>query len=305
MNDTKKTIELATTLIKENHDCLNPSLLYPFATENLVGVFQNINVSGKECLTINGSFDQSLDMALFGAKSITAFDMNPLTIPYADLKKALITTGYKKEIYQAFLAGYFDTLEQYAYHPKILKYCEKNLEESSFLFWKEILNEFTKKEIGTKLFCEVLPYFELSNFINYLQEKNYYKLQQKLSNTEIEIKEGNIETFANTLQKKYDIMYFSNIIGYPNSIYEEKKQEEKLNTYKELIHTYSNFLNDNGKIISYLYDPENSQSCEDIPIYNKELREEIFKGPEYSYIYFPGYFSDSKDSCLIYTKTQK
>ena len=102
MTNVEELIEIATNLILKKEKEAE-YILYPYATENLVGLFQNIDVSNKDCLTIMGSFDQGLDMALLGAKSVTAFDINPLTLPYAELKKSLILTGYRRNVYFEYL----------------------------------------------------------------------------------------------------------------------------------------------------------------------------------------------------------
>ncbi len=301
MTDINKSIEIAKNLIltgegKEKY------MLYPYATENLVGLFRQIDVSEKDCLTINGSFDQSLDMALMGAKSVTAFDINPLSIPYAELKMALILTGYRKEIYFGFLNGYYDVLESLAFHPTVFEYMKKNISESSLVFWQEMFQNFDKRQICQKLFFDGYHFSEQKDFVNYMQDDNYTKLQGMLPNTNIQLLECNIRVLPNMLNKSFDIIHFSNIIGYQDTMYEGKNREEKLYTYKDLLETYSHFLNKDGKIISYIYDPFNNQGCDEVPIFDKDLRDKIFSGDQYSYIYFPAYFSDAKDGCLIYTK---
>lgn len=301
MTNIRKSIEIAQKLILKGID-KEKYMLYPYATENLVGLFDSIDVAGKDCLTITGSFDQGLDMVLKGAKSVTAFDINPLSLPYADLKKSLILTKYRKEIYFEYLQGYYDYLEPYAFHPKVFKQISKNLEKDSYIFWQEIFSSFDKQQISKGMFFDGLPYYEQKHFVSYMQDNHYYTLQERLSNVDIELRESDIATLPNELHQSYDIIYFSNIIGYPNVIYDGKGKEEKLCTYRDLINTYSNFLNKDGKIISYIYDPFNNQGCDEIPIFDKSLRETIFSGPEYSYIYFPAYFSDTKDGCLVYTK---
>ncbi len=304
MTDMNQSIEIARNLILTEKD-KEKYMLYPYTTENLIGLFNEIDVAGKECLTINGSFDQSLDMALMNAKSITAFDINPLTLPYAELKMSLLLTGYKKEIYFGFLNGYYDVLEEIALHPKIFAYISQNLSTESFTFWQTLLENFDKRQICQKLFYDGYHYSEQRNFVNYMQNDNYQKLQEKLPNTNIKLLESDIKTLPSTLNKNYDIIHFSNISGYPNTEHKGKNREEKLWTYKDLIETYSLFLNEGGKIISYIYDPFNNQGCDEPPIFDINLREHVFSGDEYSYIYFPGYFQDAQDGCLIYTKQKR
>lgn len=304
MTNVEELIEIATNLIlKKGTEA--EYILYPYATENLVGLFQNIDVSNKDCLTIMGSFDQGLDMALLGAKSVTAFDINPLTLPYAELKKSLILTGYRRNVYFEYLNGYYESTSNLTLNPIIFDNISKNLTQDAYIFWQAIFNRFDKQQISTGLFYDGLPYYEQEEFTNYMQKDNYQKLVQKLPLIDINLKECDILTLPNELNKTYDIIYFSNIISYPNPIYNNKSPREKLKVYKDLIRNYATFLKEDGKIISYIYDPNNNQGCDELPIFNKELREEIFFESAYSYIYFPAYFSETQDACLIYTKEKQ
>ena len=62
-------------------------MIYPFTNENIKDMFSCFNFKDKECLSILGSSDQVFDMYLRGAKSVTAFDINPLNTIYEDLAK--------------------------------------------------------------------------------------------------------------------------------------------------------------------------------------------------------------------------
>ncbi len=304
MTSVEELIEIATNLIL-NKGTETEYILYPYATENLAGLFQNIDVSNKDCLTITGSFDQGLDMALLGAKSITAFDINPLTIPYAELKKALILTGYRRDIYFEYLNGYYESISDLTLNPTIFNNISRNLTQDAYIFWQDMFSKFNKQQISTGLFYDGLPYYEQEEFTNYMKKDNYQKLAQRLPFVDINLKECDILTLPNELSRMYDIIYLSNIISYPNSIYNNKNPREKLKVYKDLIRNYSTFLKEDGKIISYIYDPNNNQACDELPIFNKELREEVFFEEAYSYVYFPAYFSNTQDACLIYTKEKR
>ena len=91
MSKIKDDIKRANYLIKipsffrENDDIFD--MIYPFTTENINGMFSHFSFKDKDCLSVLGSSDQVFDMYLRGAKSVTAFDINPLNTIYEDLAK--------------------------------------------------------------------------------------------------------------------------------------------------------------------------------------------------------------------------
>ena len=71
--------------------------IYPFATENVYGCFDGFNFKDKVCLTVLGSSSQMLYMYLNGAKEVTAFDINHLSIYYYYFIKAFLLSKLTKE----------------------------------------------------------------------------------------------------------------------------------------------------------------------------------------------------------------
>lgn len=80
--------------------------IYPFATENVAGCFSGYDFKDKDCLTVLGSSVQALYMYLMGAKKVTTFDINPLTIYYLHFQKAFFLSKMKfkdyKNMFHAF-----------------------------------------------------------------------------------------------------------------------------------------------------------------------------------------------------------
>ena len=107
MSKIKDDIKRANYLIKipsffrENDDIFD--MIYPFTTENINGMFSHFNFKDKDCLSVLGSSDQVFDMYLRGAKSVTAFDINPLTEYLFYLKKAALDANLTKEEYLDYL----------------------------------------------------------------------------------------------------------------------------------------------------------------------------------------------------------
>lgn len=87
----EKTIEY---LNKKAYSLIRPNFtkysgVYSFTTENL-SYLKKINILDKDILTVTGSFDHCLNLVCLGAKSITNFDVNLLTVCYGYLKYAAL-----------------------------------------------------------------------------------------------------------------------------------------------------------------------------------------------------------------------
>ncbi len=76
--------------------------IYPFTNENIKEMFDFFDFKDKNCLCVLGSSDQTFDMYLRGAKSVTAFDINPLTKYLFYLKRAALKADLTKEEYLSF-----------------------------------------------------------------------------------------------------------------------------------------------------------------------------------------------------------
>ena len=81
--------------------------VYPFNTEDSSSVFrlQQNSIKDKDCLTVTGSGDAQLDLFLYGAKSVTCFDVNGMAKFYAILKFSFIKAGMSYQEYIEFFIG--------------------------------------------------------------------------------------------------------------------------------------------------------------------------------------------------------
>ena len=298
-------------------------MIYPFTNENIKDMFSCFNFKDKECLSILGSSDQVFDMYLRGAKSVTAFDINPLTKYLFYLKRAALRADLTKEEYLSFFCSsenYDESKE--SFNEEIFSRIVPFLKGNSYKFWTELYTRYSGYKIREQdcLFSfDEYKRSTLESIVYYLSDEGFEKVKEISSSIKITFVNKNIKDLI--LSKNYDLMYFSNLIQYASSIfyqqslYETKYEKEKvsLQEFKDFIMQYKDNLNDNGvMIIGYIYTI--LEECDTIAIFNKQIRDEVFPNDTYSYEYFkatshlendylckiPTY---EKDACLVYKKT--
>ena len=327
MSKIKDDIKRANYLIKipsffrENDDIFD--MIYPFTTENINGMFSHFNFKDKDCLSVLGSSDQVFDMYLRGAKSVTAFDINPLTKYLFYLKRAALRADLTKEEYLSFFCSSenYDEFKK-SFNEETFTRIVPFLKGNSYKFWTELYTRYSGYKIREQdcLFSfDEYKRSTLESIVYYLSDEGFEKVKEISSSIKITFVNENIKDLI--LSKNYDLMYFSNLIQYASSIfyqqslYETKYEEEKvsLQEFKDFIMQYKDNLNDNGvMIIGYIYTI--LEECDTIAIFNKKIRDEVFPNDTYSYEYFkatshlendylcriPTY---EKDACLVYKKT--
>lgn len=321
-------IEKAKELIATNTYDNMFNMIYPFANENLAGCLKEFHLSNKDCLTVLGSSDQALDMSLFNAKSITAFDINPLTPYYFYLKKAALMADLSYQQYLEFFCyldypDYWKTNDN-AFNKQIFDKLVPYLKDDNLKFWSSLFDTFTSLEIrkSNQLFSfDESSYQTLKQTVNYLNEAHYDELKEKASNLDITFLNSDIYQLEKELSQKYDFMYLSNIIQYTDKridhssyiITEEENQTKQLENYRQMIENLGGHLNEDGKIMAgYIYTIKMSHHKK--AIFNGPVRDKVFNDDLFSYIYFPaistidfmtkyGFNPDiEKDACLIYKK---
>lgn len=299
--------------------------IYPFCNENIKEFLSYFNLKDKDCLSVLASSDQIFDMHLKGAKSITSFDINKLTIYYYCLKKAAIMAGLSFEDYKEFFC--FEEYKNHHSNNNVFSYymfniIKKYLDQDSYTFWVQLYNCFSAKEIRVpfSLFTYDEPSNEiLEKTVGYFNEESYRELQSNIHKLDIKFIHTNIKSLPVYLDSKFDFMYFSNIIQYCDSLFKDYENIDSINNKKmklmkvKSVLTYlAKYLNDNGYMVAgYLYEPKYID--QDISIFDKQLRSEVFKEDNYQQLYvrstqsiistdFVEKTSLNQDMCLIYTK---
>ena len=330
MNSVKIHIAKAENLIiSEDMNGKQFEKIYPFSNENIAKCLSNFNLKEKDCLTVLGSGDQALDMFYHNAKTIDAFDINPLTKYYFYLKKAALMSRISYQEYLRFFCYEFYpkhyTENQEAFNEKTFNKLVPYLKDDNYTFWSSLFDTFNFNPLKIRksngLFTsDELPHQVLSQTTTYLNEENYYKLGEKASNININFLNSNIKNLEQNLTQQYDFIYLSNIIQYTNTLYENnillpvsQNRINELESYKNIVENLATHLKENGQMVAgYLYEPDRNSSFRGKAIFDTQLRTSIFS--EYTPLYFPsinvinfiakyGFNSKScKDSCLIYQK---
>lgn len=247
--------------------------IYPFTNENISAYYKNIDFENKKVLTVVGSGDHILNAFLDGAKSVDAFDINPLAKHYTELKIAAIKTFDLKDYILFF---YPSKTYQYMNINKIFS-LRDSLKVEEVVFWSYcyvILNSLNN------LFNYDIP--KLKDVIKaneYLHnETNYYKLRKILKEKTPKYYDANIFDL-DKLNKKYDIILLSNIAAYLDLFYKDdytylKKLRDVLNNIKN---------EDSVVLLSYLYGGLINRK-DALGIYNPYRTEKYFPSTEYEYI---------------------
>ncbi len=249
------------------------NMIYPFTTENLAGFFNADLVKDKKILLTGSSADQILTSQLYDAKKITHFDINPFAEYMYNLKKAAL-----KELSSFnFLDYFYYNLENAnSFRLKEYEKIRNSLEGESLDFWDSLYDNYSPLKIRKRLFIlrdeeeKMNKYYDL---IPYLKRNNYELLQEK-EFIPVEFIECNLLELANNLKDKYDVLYFSNILGRIEMSYffNENYIENIYNFMTGIL----NFTEEEGKIlINYFY----SISKKDI--YDKTNEDAI------KYIHYP------------------
>lgn len=236
---------------------------------------------------------------------MTVLDINPYTKFYYYLKAAAIIVLSKNEFYDFF---------RYKDYPKVFKdnnnvfnkeYYEKLkitlrlLDYESYIFWDELFNTYSGKQIRNKLFSmdEDRTYvIEETNL--YLNNQNYEEIKNKLKRVNPNFIIGDI--FKEELPESYDIIWLSNIGTYLSRYF-----------LKIMIDKMDKILkNDGTLLISYLYQTISiTKYQEDWKlIYDLEKTLMVLKKYNPEFVSFKGVkgikfdINDIKDSILVYKK---
>ena len=331
MSSLEEDLKKAKELIENNGYYRNEkelfNMIYPFTTENIKDMLSCFDLKDKACLTVLGASDQVFDMYLMGAKSVTAFDVNPLAKYLFYLKKAGIEALTKEEYLDYFCyrgTDNYTIFQNRLIKPFDIRIFDKiapNLKDNSYKFWMNLYSKYSFSTIreSARLFNND-EYFRdtLEHTVAYLDDDNFEKLKEVSKNIKITFINKDIKELV--LAKNYDLMYFSNIIQYASSMFLKNticetaylQRKLPLEAFKNYIMSFKDNLNDNGIIIiGYIYTI--LDECYSNGIFNKEIRDEVFPLDEFNYYYFKSinYYEDpytsidpkrEKDACLVYKK---
>lgn len=225
-NRLQGDIEYAMSIL--NNECQDQfRKIFINTNEKLLPLFDNLDLTNKDILTVLSSSDYLYMSYLYGAKNVDCFDINPLTYRFFHLRKWLISNGIM-DIVTTTYGDVCKVLEK----TKINTF---NSEKESLIFWEEIL-----KVIGKDSFHDNQLFIPVVNFFNYFYKDKMEILSKKLSHNNmtfynIDISNKNILNSDN----QYDYIFLSNIIDY-------NRNSESLDN---IVHNLIQLTNSNGKVV--------------------------------------------------------
>ena len=244
------------------------SAMYVFTTENLVDYIKKLKPENKNVLTITGSGDQLINLALMGTRKIDNFDVNQNAYFITQLKLAALQALSYEEFLDFFClydgeeisnAGtvYFQKKigeNDCAFSFKTYLQIKPYLDETSAFFWNLIYEDFQfdgKKLATSSLFYSGTRYSALKNNAYLRDEESYLKARNMINNIQINYIECNLLE-VHKLSDIYDIMLFSNVYDYLIDEWYNVISEEDFVDYIES--QASQRLSENGTIaVAYQY----------------------------------------------------
>ncbi|MBQ3048140.1 MAG: DUF3419 family protein, partial [Clostridia bacterium] len=239
LSDIDKAKEVISDFISTHEYKKEHKFIRPYLHSNEGDFYKNIDVKGKDVLTVGSSCDQSLYSILYGANSVTLFDLNPFVQYVYDLKVAAIQRFPMLLTRQLFTINPQHTSIDFS---KAVEKLAPLMSEESQFFWSSIGNDFSHKEIITGLFDQYG-----SRYPHFLQNPIAYQdLRSKLASTPyINFVSSSLHDLPQNLPmgSQFDIALISNVQDY----YED-------DIYKQDIKQIMPFMRQNGIMqLNYSY----------------------------------------------------
>ena len=183
----------------------------PYLHSNEGDFYKYLDLKDKDVLTVGSSCDQMLYSLLYGANSVTLFDLNPFVKYFFELKSSAIQTLPMHQTRQLFFLKSNRELD----FEKILAKLSPKMSEESRSFWGELGQEFNHGEIINNLFDKYA-----SRFPAFMHNKgDYLALRDVLqSNPNVNIIFSNLHDLPNYLTgaQGFDVALISNVLDYYN-----------------------------------------------------------------------------------------
>ena len=213
--DIEKDIFIARQIIKGNYDFKENhyNTVYNMANEQLDLYFKYFPIKDGNVLTVLGSGDHVLQSACCGAKSIYAFDYNPLALHMAKLKIKSLSILERNEflnyLYNVDYKRYFDV----SYYKKIRDY----LDNDTTKFWDSLYSYFNNHEITDNLINNGDSYINRSED-GFLNRDKYYLTKNNLDNVDINYFCSDVFDVLEKLPSdiKFNAAFLSNIFDWMN-----------------------------------------------------------------------------------------
>lgn len=237
--------------------------VYFKTNEFLEDLFKNVDLNGKDVLTVLGSGDQAFLCYEKGAKSVDVFDINKLAIYYFYLRIWVI------EYYDKFYPQ-LDFNNNYIF--ELLKLVSPKTEEerAAYEYWENYIKNYFPKSNG--LFYEQNGVFQLSI-------SDLSNIKKRISSREFNTYNIDISSEID-IDKKYDVIITSNISDYI------PKNDSNFNNY---MNNLMSCLRDDGVIVCSKFSNHKISSCERNAFKESFKRKSFPKVWIYGELESPGY----------------
>ena len=242
------------------------NVIYNIATEEIDHFMPKLDVEDKKILTVAGSGDQLLTCALNGAKSVDAFDINPLQIYFTKLKVSALKALGVGEFNDYF---YKKLMFSRSLYNKVRDY----LDNSTRTFFDSLYKNDLESKFYRLMANENMD-DSFSIIPSYTKEENYYITRNNLEKMDIKYITSDLLKIHKKTKKEYDVIMLSNIYKW---LYSNKylTAEEKKDMFMKFVNTrLINLLSDDG--IIQLYSSANGYK-------EKALEEECLKNDNMNY----------------------
>lgn len=201
---------------------------YPETNEHIKEILSNFNIENKDILTVLGSGDQPFYFYNNGAKNVDVFDINKIAIYYYYLRIWLI------KYFDMFYPEHFDDYKWESLKTKIIITSKE--EQLAKQFWDLFFNRYMD--------LNVLIDSEFCSFKNSIRDLSL--LKEKYEKSNINFYNIDITSKDIRLNKKYDIIYTSNISDWISYDLPDTQREKTLINY---CNNLNRLLKDDGIII--------------------------------------------------------
>lgn len=182
--------------------------VYGFTNEFVAAYPEIYDFDNADVLSIIGSGDQYFTAMLAGAKSVTVFDLNVNAWHHFVLKFMAIRYLSYEEFWQFFITDGLDNLKLYL---KIRDYLPSNVKDF-FDLVKITKLKFSNIKVKS-CFMDSFKQKDYLRMLPYLNEENYYKLQELLKKRKLPnfIIKDFYDISLGSERKDYDLLLLSNI----------------------------------------------------------------------------------------------
>lgn len=242
------------------------SAMYTFSTENISSYLKKFFLKGKTVLAVTSSGDHLINLIFNGVTKIDLFDLNKNAYYFTELKIAALKTLSYNEFLSFFTSckdvstktSIFSIQQRINDNPYIFDYriyekLKVNLPKDCSMYWDLLYKRFNNDgKKMSEVVCKNSDRKRATLNNDYLKnELNYNKTKKLVENIEVNYYCMNaLELYK--LNKKYDIVFLSNIYDYLVGENYNVISEEEFSNY--IKNDLSNILNDDGIIaLHYQY----------------------------------------------------